>query len=37
MKNTIRLNYIDCLRGAAMLMVVYSHVLSFMMGRLQTL
>lgn len=35
MKNTIRLNYIDCLRGAAMLMVVYSHVLSFMMGRLQ--
>lgn len=30
-----RLQYIDCLRGAAMLMVVYSHVLSFMMGRLQ--
>lgn len=30
-----RIQYIDCLRGAAMLMVVYSHVLSFMMGRLQ--
>lgn len=30
-----RLQYIDCLRGAAMLIVVYSHVLSFMMGRLQ--
>lgn len=30
-----RIQYIDCLRGAAMLMVVYSHVLSFMMGRVQ--
>lgn len=29
-----RLVYIDCLRGLAMLMVVYSHVLSFSMGGL---
>lgn len=34
MKNK-RLQYIDCMRGVAMFMVVYSHVLTFMMGRLQ--
>ena len=27
--------YIDCMRGAAMFMVVYSHVLTFMMGRIE--
>ena len=31
MVSTRRLLYIDCLRGAAMIMVVYSHVLSFML------
>lgn len=25
----MRLKYIDCLRGAAMFMVVYSHIMSF--------
>lgn len=30
-----RFIYIDCLRGAAMLMVVYSHITSFSMGHIQ--